>query len=131
MENAFYGYASVFNVKDSYNDMVLPTAFRESLKLKKTKNIKLLWQHDQRKSIGYFTNIYEDQIGLFVEGKFDNYNVYNLVKNNLVNGLSIGYRVKKCDIDTKNRRILKDLDLIEISLVNFPANKHSKITYCK
>ena len=28
----FYGYASVFNVKDSYNDIILPSAFKNSLK---------------------------------------------------------------------------------------------------
>jgi HK97 family phage prohead protease len=131
MGNTFYGYASVFNVRDSYNDIVLPTAFKNSLKLKEIKNIKLLWQHNRQKPIGYFINMYEDQIGLFVEGEFDNYNAYNLVRNNLISGLSIGYKIKNCEVDAKNRRILKDLDLMEISVVSFPANKHSKITYCK
>ena len=35
----FCGYASVFNIKDSYNDIVLPQAFKKTLS-KKGKIIK-------------------------------------------------------------------------------------------
>ena len=33
----FCGYASVFNVKDSYNDIVLPSAFKNTLLKKNCK----------------------------------------------------------------------------------------------
>jgi HK97 family phage prohead protease len=127
----FYGHASIFNVKDSYNDIILPRAFEKSLKSKKPSDIRLLWQHNPGRQIGYFIDIHEDYLGLFVEGRFDNYKSYCFIKNNLVSGLSIGYRAKSYDFDKKNSRVLAEIDLIEISIVNFPANKHSKITYCK
>ncbi|WP_339042058.1 HK97 family phage prohead protease [Candidatus Lariskella endosymbiont of Hedychridium roseum] len=43
-EGRFSGYASVFNVKDNTNDLVMPGAFRDNLKY--PEKIRLLWQHD-------------------------------------------------------------------------------------
>ena len=57
---------------------------------------------------------------------------YNLIKAKSVSGLSIGYMVKLADYDKKdNTRLLKEIDLFEISVVTFPANEYSNITYCK
>ncbi|NEV49217.1 hypothetical protein EUZ93_01680 [Wolbachia pipientis] len=39
----FSGYASVFNIVDKQNDLILPGAFKENLNRNK---IKLLWQHN-------------------------------------------------------------------------------------
>lgn len=134
----FCGYASVFNVKDSYNDIVMPLAFKKTLQNKNIKqDIKLLWQHSQDKPIGYFEVIKEDPIGLYVEGKImldiqQGMEAYNLIKAKSVSGLSIGYMVKSVDYDKKdNTRLLKEIDLFEISIVTFPANEYSNITYCK
>lgn len=134
----FCGYASVFNVKDSYNDIVMPLAFKKTLQKKNVKkDIKLLWQHSQDKPIGYFDVIKEDPIGLYVEGRImldiqQGMEAYNLIKAKSVSGLSIGYMVKSADYDKKdNTRLLKEVDLFEISVVTFPANEYSNITYCK
>lgn len=131
----FSGYASVFNIIDSYNDIILPQAFKNSLN--NNKEVKMLWQHQQDKPIGYFTTIKEDSIGLYVEGQIlldlqQGLEAYKLIKNRGVNGLSIGYCVKQAEYDSKNNtRIIKEIDLFEISIVTFPANKYSNITYCK
>lgn len=134
----FCGYASVFNVVDSYNDVILPNAFKDSINSKNIKNdIKMLWQHDSGKPIGFFNVIKEDSIGLYVEGQIlldiqQGQEAYSLIKNKSVNGLSIGYVVKDCEYDIKNNtRIIKEIELFEISVVTFPANKYSNITYCK
>ncbi len=134
----FCGYASVFNIVDSYNDIILPTAFKNTIKSKNiNSDIKMLWQHDQSKPIGYFEVIKEDSIGLYVEGQIlldiqQGREAYNLIKNKSVNGLSIGYTVKDFEYDTKNNtRIIKEIELFEISIVTFPANQYSNITYCK
>jgi HK97 family phage prohead protease len=128
---SFCGYASVFNVRDRQGDVALPGAFRNSLRTKKPEEIKLLWQHRGDRPAGRLLDICEDQIGLFVSGILENYDVYCLVKNGASAGLSIGYRIKNCRINKKLERILTEIDLIEISVVNIPANRHSKITYCK
>lgn len=134
----FCGYASVFNVKDSYNDIVLPSAFKKTLQKKSIKkDIKLLWQHSQDKPIGYFEIIKEDPIGLYVEGKImldiqQGMEAYNLIKTKSVSGLSIGYMVKEAEYSKNDStRLLKEIDLFEISVVTFPANEFSNITFCK
>lgn len=127
-EGFFCGYASVFNVTDSYNDIILNGAFKNSIK---QNNISLCWQHDINKVIGNITTLREDSVGLYIEGKIDTENIYKYVKSGLIYGLSIGYNVNKCHFDNKNRRVLEDIDLKEISIVYFPANKHANITYCK
>lgn len=134
----FCGYASVFNIKDSYNDIVLPQAFKKTLLSKNFKtDIKMLWQHQVDKPIGYFTLIKEDSIGLYVEGQImlnveKGMEAYNLIKSKAVNGLSIGYKVNDYDYDEKSQvRKLKEIELFEISIVTFPANEYSNITYCK
>ena len=111
----FYGYASIFNVKDSYNDIILPFAFKNCLKNKNIKkDIKMLWQHCQDKPIGYFDIIKEDTIGLYVEGQImldiqQGLEAYKLIKNKTVTGLSIGYSVKEAEYSTKDDvRIIKD-----------------------
>ncbi|MDR1498700.1 MAG: HK97 family phage prohead protease [Rickettsiales bacterium] len=132
-KGVFYGYASVFNVEDSHHDIILNGAFTNSLKTRCVNSVDLLWQHDSNNKIGKFSILREDPIGLYVEGKITegNDNIYSYVKSGFVNGLSIGYRVNDFYIDDNGRRIIKSLDLIEISIVNFPANKHSNITHCK
>ena len=134
----FCGYASVFNIKDSYNDIVLPHSFQKTLSKKNFKtDIKMLWQHQADKPIGYFTLIKEDSIGLYVEGQImldikKGLEAYNLIKSKAVNGLSIGYKINDYTFDkNSNIRKLKEIELFEISIVTFPANEYSNITYCK
>lgn len=124
----FCGYASVFNTVDSYNDIILNGAFINSIK---NNNVKLCWQHNIDNVIGNIKILKEDSVGLYIEGKINKKNIYSYVKNGIIDGLSIGYNVNKYHIDNKNRRVLEDIDLKEISIVSFPANKYANITYCK
>ncbi len=54
------GYASVFDITDSHNDMIVKGAFKSS----KSSCVKLLWQHDVTKPIGVITILEEDGYGL-------------------------------------------------------------------
>ena len=67
----FSGYGSVFGVKDSYGDIVVPGAFTDSLADHKGKNRlpAMLWQHRSAEPIGVYTAMHEDSIGLQVEGQ--------------------------------------------------------------
>ncbi|GMO57751.1 MAG: HK97 family phage prohead protease [Rickettsiales bacterium] len=130
----FCGYASIFNIEDCYNDIIIPNAFKNTLL--ENKDIKLLWQHDITKPIGYFNIIKEDNIGLYVEGQIlldtiEGKSAFNMIKTKAVNGLSIGFFAVDFDYTKSKKRILKEIELKEISIVTFPANKHSKITYFK
>ena len=123
------GYASVFNTKDYSSDIILPCSFTKTIK---NKNIDILYEHNFNNIIGKITNIYENEIGLFIEGEINksNVNIQNYTINNIINGLSIGYIAKNFYYQN-NTRIITELNLLEISLVKHPANKHCKITYSK
>ena len=122
----FSGYASVFNTKDYFDDIILPLSF-----LKNTKeNIRLLYEHDLCKEIGFITSTVQDEIGLYVEGIINTSEkkLIDLIFSNEYYGLSIGYIAKKYYY-SGNIRIITELELIEVSLVLHPANKHSCIKY--
>ena len=85
---------------------------------------------DLNKKIGFITNIYQNELGLYVEGVIDktDENIISMVFGNTQCGLSIGYIAKKYHYD-KGVRIITEIELLEISLVSYPANKHCCIKY--
>src|SRR4051812_19009426 len=136
----FEGYASVFNVVDSVHDKIAPGAFRDSLAQyhKEGRFPPLLWQHAAEEPIGAWREMHEDSHGLFVKGDLFINDIalakeaYKLLKENVVTGLSIGYRTKEFHREQKNGvRVLTKLDLLEVSLVTFPANEMARVTGVK
>jgi HK97 family phage prohead protease len=79
----------------------------------------------------------EDNHGLFVEGQLllniqKGLEAYNLLKAGALDGLSIGYQVVEGVRDRKTQlRTLTRLDLVEVSLVTFAANRKAKVTKLK
>ena len=135
-DGRFAGYASVFGLVDNQRDIVISGAFRKSVR-HRAGMIKLLWQHDPTEPIGYFTQIFEDAQGLYVEGQLmlnvkRAQEAYSLLKKGVVNGLSIGYSPVRYAVDPDSGvRKLSEVDLWEISLVTFPANAQAKVTVVK
>lgn len=131
----FKGYASVFNLKDDQQDVVKRGAFKVSLDrwAKGGEAPKMLWQHDPECPIGTWSVIREDDHGLYVEGKLlldvqKGFEAYQLLKAGAIEGLSIGYKVVEGIRDRKTQtRVLTCLDLVEISLVTFAANKKARV----
>lgn len=130
----FEGYASVFNVQDYTNDIIVPGAFTEAIE---KNNVKLLWQHHTDEPIGVFQTIIEDSYGLYVQGKLllevqRATEAYSLLKAGAIEGLSIGFVPKSYEYDEiKKVRYLHEVELWEISLVTFPANPLSQVTSVK
>lgn len=123
-KGTFTGYGSVFGVTDSYADIVLPGAFKKTLK--EQKQFPMLWSHYYMEPIGIIMAA-EDETGLAVTGKL-NLNVqrareiYALMDQGAVNGLSIGYNVIKDEMDRDSGlRKLKEVRLWEISPCVFQA----------
>jgi HK97 family phage prohead protease len=120
------GYASVFNLVDGYGDVVVNGAFKKAIAdFIIGKKPKLLWQHDVNSPIGVIDEIHEDNYGLFVKGRLlleipKAKEVYFLLKNRAIDGLSIGYKIKN-NYFRNNQQYLTDIDLLEISIVTFPA----------
>jgi HK97 family phage prohead protease len=126
------GYASVFGVIDNHNDVIEKGAFKTVCAHK----VKLLWQHDTTKPIGIIKFLKEDEYGLQFEAEINNgtnvgREASELVKQGAVDSLSIGFLIKSSDYNKKGSRVICDLDLMEISIVTFPANIHASITQIK
>ena len=136
----FEGYGSVFGVKDSYSDIIVPGAFTKSLAAwqEKGRMPALLWQHNMSEPIGIYTEMREDETGLYLKGRLlidDDplaKRAHAHMKAGSLSGLSIGYILNDYAWDSdKNAFILKDIDLWEVSLVTFPANDEARITDVK
>ena len=126
----FSGYASVFNGVDSYGDTIVPGAYKKTIK-KRERPIQLRWNH-YGDVIGKWTSITEDEKGLFVEGELTPghskaSDVYALLKHGAVTGLSIGYRPVQITDHGDGKRTLKEIELIEISIVESPADNAAQI----
>ena len=134
-DGIFEGYGSVFGVIDSYDEVVAPGAFAESLSARKTSgNLpSLLWQHRSGEPIGVYTEMEEDNIGLKVTGKLalktaKGAEAYELLKMKAISGLSIGFVSRDDSFDrVTGIRTLKKIDLWEVSLVTFPANESARV----
>lgn len=136
----FEGYGSVFGVKDSYSDIVVRGAFEKSLAAwaEKGRLPAMLWQHKISEPIGVYTEMREDETGLYLKGRLliegDDLarRAHAHMKAGSLSGLSIGYVLDDCEYDKeKEAFILKQIDLWEVSLVTFPANDEARISNVK
>jgi len=134
-DGTFMGYASVFDVVDSYKETVKKGAFRKSIQKWSASGYSplMLWMHDPTQPIGVWYAMAEDKKGLVVFGKLAlgtqrGKEAYELMKMKALTGLSIGYKVVSSEIDRKRKiRILTDVNLFEVSLVSFPANDKARV----
>jgi phage head maturation protease len=69
---------------------------------------------------------------LFIKDIAQAKEAYKLLKENVVTGLSIGYRTQESYREQKSGvRVLTKLDLLEVSLVTFPANEMARVSSVK
>lgn len=135
----FEGYGSVFGNKDLGNDVIEKGAFAKSIKRRTNKGVKLLYQHKSDMPIGVFDEIKEDDHGLVVKGRLAlktqaGAEAYELLKMGALDGLSIGFRVNPSEVSydkRNNKRIIKEVDLMEVSLVTFPMNPQATVRSVK
>ena len=94
-EGAFEGYASTFGNVDSYNDTVLKGAYAKTLE--NDPMPKMFFNHNSRTApIGIWTDMKEDENGLYVKGEFTLGNsiasdIYASMKHGSIDGMSIGF----------------------------------------
>lgn len=131
-DGTFSGYGSVFGVVDSYNERVMPGAFTRSIDEKGASGVALLWQHRSDTPIGVYTEMREDERGLYVEGRLalgteKGREAYELMKMGWKAGLSIGFMPVETEKADDGVREVRDVDLWETSIVTFPANAASMV----
>lgn len=128
------GYGAVFGNADLGGDIILPGAFAESLKT--GRRVKMLREHSPDDVVGVWDEITEDSSGLRLKGRLlltigDGKDAFELVKAGAIDGLSIGYQTVESEYDSAGRRLLKQVNLWEVSLVTFPMNELARIDAVK
>jgi HK97 family phage prohead protease len=132
-QGRFVGLASVYNNVDLGGDVVMPGAFSRTLKARGNE-VPILYQHNMREPIGLGT-LTDTASGLQIEGKLvltvaRAKEAFDLMRERILKGLSIGYDVVRDEIRSGARH-LKELKLYEVSLVTLPMNELATISVVK
>ena len=138
------GYASTWTkTPDSYGDIVIKGAFKETLKKRKATGhpFPLCFNHDFDQIIGAVFEAEEDDYGLKIRASFLNapaaQEKRELVKEGIVWQFSFAYSVLGVEAPTEEEKKqgiyqkLTKLDLYEVSLVPVPANQTAIVTEIK
>ncbi len=126
------GYAAVFNSPSEplpFTETIEPGAFRDSLKSR--NDIKLLWNHETGTVLGSTRagtlTVTEDATGLLIEASLPDTqagrDAATLIKRGDVNAFSFGFRVAQGGDSwiSSNERVLKRVNIHEVSIVSWPA----------
>ncbi|MBY5614204.1 HK97 family phage prohead protease [Rhizobium leguminosarum] len=136
MAERISGYAARFNsettIAGEFRELLAPGCFARSLR--ESPDVVMILDHDTGRVVGRTTahtlNLREDSTGLWFELDPDpttpsGQEAIGTVRRGDVRGCSFGFRVRSEEWrDGKNRlplRIIKDVDLFELTLTAFPA----------
>ena len=119
------GYASLWGVADLNGDVVARGAFGDSLAKTGAAGVRMLHQHEARAVVGVWDEMVENERGLFVRGRIEDWSAEArfaraLSRAGALDGLSIGFRAAKARRDGR-LRVLTQVELWEVSLVTFAA----------
>lgn len=126
------GIAWPFGTPDRVGDEIAPGAFKSA-----KAPLPLLFAHDPSQPLGAWDQLEETAKGLQVKGRLlvDDVarakEVRALVKSGAVTGLSIGFITKSASARRGGGRVIKSLDLVEVSLVTVPAHPGARVTSAK
>ncbi|MBK1656851.1 HK97 family phage prohead protease [Paracraurococcus ruber] len=145
----FSGIAAVYGRPDDGRDYTFaPGAFDGAVRqMRAGKRPAMLLQHggwdftaDDMLPIGLWTDLQADEQGLKVSGKLADTargrDIYALLKMDpvpAIDGLSIGFRATKRQVNDaaapgEPRVTIQEIDLVEISVVTFPAMTAARVT---
>lgn len=129
-QGLFSGYASVYGGVDSYGDTIIEGAYATTI-ANRERPVQLRFNHEAG-VIGKWTRIEEDAKGLYVEGELTPghskaMDVYASLMHGAISGLSIGYRPVKFTPNQTGGLDLEEISLIEISVVESPADLNAQI----
>lgn len=117
------GMASTDDV-DRMGDVIVPSAWMEGLKAF-SKNPIILFNHNYGRPVGKATEIEVTPKGLRIVANIykSASDVYGLVKSGVLQAFSVGFLVKDADYNSETDIfIIKQADLLEVSVVAVPAN---------
>lgn len=128
----FSGYAAVYGNIDSGGDIIEPGAFTKTI-AEGWERVKILALHnDCWLPIGRPLELREDSNGLFIKAKISDTSMGRdikvLLKDGVLNELSIGYDPIVFDYDENGIRHLREVKLWEVSVVTWAMNPEATIT---
>ncbi len=128
------GYASTTAI-DRSSDVILASAWTKSGGLSNfQRNPILLFNHNYDKPIGKVIAMGTDSKGLKINGVISKSagDVYNLVKEGVLSTFSVGFLIKDAEYDKQNDGlVVKDAELLEISVVSVPCNQDATFSVAK
>jgi HK97 family phage prohead protease len=120
------GYANTKS-KDRVGDVVLPAAFDATLPMYMTNPV-MLENHDWDKPAGFIIEAKTDDNGLWVRARVSDArsDLKTMCSEGTLRTFSIGYNEVLADYDEPTKtKIIKELELLEISIVTVPANSEA------
>ena len=125
------GYASTQD-EDRSND-VIPASVWEAGMTNYLKNPVLLAYHDHDDPIGRMVEHKVDAKGLWIKARISAAaEIFSLVKDGVVTAFSVGFRVMDAEYNAAAEVFLiKELELIEISVVSVPCNQETVFSLSK
>lgn len=128
------GYASTVAM-DRSADVILANAWTKSGGLNNfQKNPILLFNHNYDKPIGKVVAMGTDSKGLKINGIISKSagDIYNLVKEGVLSTFSVGFLIKDAEYDKQaDGLVVKDAELLEISVVSVPCNQDATFSVAK
>lgn len=130
----FTGYLTVFNSNDKVNDTIRKGAFKNA----EGKSFPLFVNHQHKEiPVGSFVGK-EDEYGYLIEAEINKdhhlgKSVYTALKRGDIKGLSQGFTINEGDFEEKadGGKDIKNLSLMEGSVVTFPCEEKAQITAVK
>lgn len=126
------GYANTTDV-DRADDVIISNAWLNGMD-NYQKNPIILAYHDHDSPIGRMEDFKVTGKGLWIRARISAAaeEVYKLIKDGILTAFSVGFRIKDAEFDTINGLfIIKELELMEISVVSVPCNQESIFSLAK
>jgi HK97 family phage prohead protease/HK97 family phage major capsid protein len=126
------GYANTTSV-DRSGDIIPKTAWEAGVQ-NYLKNPIILAYHDHDEPIGRMVEHKVEDRGLWIKARISAAaeDVFNLVKDGVLTAFSVGFIIKDATYDSvTDLFIIKELELLEISVVSVPANQDSTFSLSK
>ena len=127
------GYCSTWDL-DLGGDVVVPGAYRKTLA--DGHRVRFLYAHQPDQVLGVPLSLGEDRRGLY--GKFKisrtarGEDVRTLLLDQAIDSFSVGYVVRDHEVERATGvRRLKEIELLEVSLVALPMNPQAVVTSAK
>ena len=125
------GYASTTDI-DRSGDVVPSSVWEKGIQ-NYLKNPIILSQHDYDDPVGRMTDYRVDSKGLWIKARVSAAaEIFSLVKDKVLTAFSVGFRIMDAEYNAAAEVfMIKELELVEISIVSVPCNQNTVFNLSK